>query len=93
MWLIISALEGLGLILGSLAAAIAICALLWTAFNRIHHPEWLLFVILGLLATALLGWLPGSQFVHMTVAFTLIAAIPFWAEGYSSVDAWRGGRR
>ncbi len=85
MSVITLALEAIGLVLGSLVAAILLCATLWCVFRHLGHPDWGPPLVLMLVPIGLLGWLPRSEFVSMTVVFAVIAALPFWAEG----RAWR----
>ncbi|NIJ19812.1 energy-converting hydrogenase Eha subunit B [Sphingomonas naasensis] len=72
-------LESVGLILGSLAAALLLCGLLWWSFRLIGHPGWAGPFTLLLIPLAFV--LPGMPFVDMAVIFTLLFAIPLWIEG------------
>jgi hypothetical protein len=85
MQLILMAVEAIGLIVGSLASAVLLCWFLWYAFRLILHPEWGVSVVLMLLVLAFAGALPKSQFLEMTLMFTLVAALPLWFAG----RAWR----
>lgn len=75
----------IGLIVGSLMAAALLCWLLWDAFRLVLHPELTALVVLMILVLAVMGKLPNSQFLHMVVAFAVVAAIPLWIAG----RAWR----
>lgn len=76
-------LESVALILGSLAAALALCALLWWAGRLIGHPAW--GPPFSLLLIPLAFVLPGMPFVDMAIIFAVLFAIPLWIEG----RAWR----
>ena len=85
MRVIIDITEPIVLIVGSILAAILLCSLLWQSFKRIGHPEWGAVVILPAVALGLYETLSGSVFFRMTLAFTLVGAVPLWIEG----RAWR----
>lgn len=84
---IIVVVTSVGLIVGSLLAAVGLCCLLWWAFMRIHHPEWAPIGILVLIGLALTGNLPDSQLLQLALAYSVAAALPLWFEG----RAWRRG--
>jgi len=95
MHMVLVIAEAIGLIVGSIAAAILLCWALWSAFRLIRHPAWgppILIVPIVLWAADLL---PSSPFLHMTLVFALLLAIPFWVEGRAWRIAWterqRGG--
>lgn len=88
MQLILIAAGAIGLVVGSLAAAALLCWILWSGFRVMLHPEWAAAAILMLLVLALMGQLPQSQFLGMTMTFAVIAAIPLWIAG----RAWRKER-
>lgn len=81
--------ESVGLILGSMAAGIFACWLLWSAFRMVRHPEWGPPLVLVPCALALTGHLRVSEFLAMALIFAAVAVIPFCAEG----RAWRGRAR
>jgi hypothetical protein len=85
MHLLLIGLESIALVVGSLAAAIMLCSLLWCLFRLLRHPAWAALAILVLVALACTGHLPASPFLQMMLAFAAIGAIPLWAEG----RAWR----
>ena len=89
MQLILIAAGAIGLIVGSLAAAALFCWLLWYVFRLALHPEWGAPAILILLVLGLVGKLPKSQFLDMTLTFAVVAAVPLWFAG----RAWRRQRR
>lgn len=72
-------LESIVLILGSLATALALCAILWWAGRLIGHPAWGPPFTLLLIPLAFV--LPGIPFVDMVVIFAVLFAIPLWIEG------------
>lgn len=81
MELILIAVEAIASTIGSLAAAGLLCWLLWYAFRLVSHPEWGAVAVLMLLGLALLGALPKSEFMKMTLMFAVIAAVPLWIAG------------
>ena len=85
MHILLIIIESVGSVVGSVTAAILLCWLLWTIFRLARHPAWGPPIIVAPVALWALGRLPSSEFLHMTLAFALLAAIPFWAEG----RAWR----
>lgn len=85
MQLILMVVEGIGLVIGSLALAVLLCWFLWYAFQLVQHPEWGALVVLTLILLAFAGELPKSQFLYMTLTFALVAAVPLWLAG----RAWR----
>ena len=88
MQLILMVVEAIGLVVGSLAAAVLLCWFLWYAFRLVLHPEWAVSVVLMLLLLAFAGELPKSQFLDMTLTFAVVAAVPLWFAG----RAWRKQR-
>jgi len=85
MQILLVIVESIGLVVGSIAAAILLCWLLWSAFRLIRHPAWgPPIVILPVILWAA-NMLPRSEFLRMTLVFALLAAVPFWIEG----RAWR----
>lgn len=89
MQLILMMGSAIGLVVGSLTAAGLLCWFLWYAFRLMLHPEWGALAILALLVFALFGELPKSEFLHMALAFAVIAAAPLWFAGL----AWRKQHR
>lgn len=89
MQLILILAGAIGLVVGSLLAAALLCWFLWYGFRLVLHPEWGAPAILALLVLALFGELLTSEFLHMTLAFAVIAAAPLWFAG----RAWRRVRR
>jgi hypothetical protein len=77
--------ESIGLMFGSMAAGLLVCWSLWSGFKLIGHPEWGPPFVLVPAALALVGRLPKSQFLAMTLIFATLAIVPFCAEGI----AWR----
>jgi hypothetical protein len=88
MHVILISLESIGLILGSMAAGMLCCWLLWSGFRLVNHPEWGPPLILIPAALALAGQLPRSEFLAMALIFASLAIIPFYREGL----AWRAHR-
>ena len=80
--------ESVGLIVGSAAAAILLCWLLSRLFRTIRHPAWGPPVVVVLVVLWAVGMLPRSDFLHMTLMFALLVAIPFWVEGRAWRIAW-----
>ncbi|QYE33250.1 hypothetical protein KZX46_00040 (plasmid) [Polymorphobacter sp. PAMC 29334] len=89
MQLILMVVEGIGLVVGSLALAVLLCWFLWYAFRLVRHPEWGASFVLMLLLLAVAGELPKSQFLDMTLTFAMFVAVPLWIAG----RAWRDERR
>lgn len=89
MKLILVAAGAIGMVVGSLAAAVLLCWFLWYAFRLMLHPEWGASAILMVLMLALFGELPKSEFLNMTLTFAVVAAVPLWFAG----RAWRNQRR
>jgi len=88
MQLILIVAGAIGLVVGSLAAAALLCWFLWYVFQLALHPEWGALAILIFLVLGLVGELPRSQFLAMTLTFAVIAAAPLWFAG----RAWRRQR-
>jgi len=88
MHTILMMISSIGLVVGGLAAAAALCWLLWQLFRPIRHPDWAPSIILVLAGLAVTGNLPDSQFLHLALAYAVAAAIPLWMEG----RAWRRHR-
>ncbi|MBC9033794.1 hypothetical protein IAG41_15465 [Sphingomonas sp. JC676] len=88
MHTILVMISSVGLVIGGLAAAAALCWLLWQLFAQIRHPDWAPSIILVLAGFGMTGNLPDSQFLHVALAYALAAAIPLWMEG----RAWRRHR-
>ena len=88
MHTILVMISSIGLVIGGLAAAAALCWLLWQLFTPIRRPDWAPLVILVLAGFGVTGNLPDSQFLHVALAYALAAAIPLWMEG----RAWRRHR-
>ena len=88
MQLILIVAGAIGLVVGSLAAAALLCWFLWYAFRLVLHPEWAVSAVLILLVLALVGELPKSQFLNMTLTFAVVAAVPLWFAGRT----WRKQR-
>ncbi|MGN6817825.1 MAG: hypothetical protein ACTHJR_04055 [Sphingomonas sp.] len=80
--------ESLGLIIGSVVAAILICWFLWSAFRLIRHPAWGPPIVVVPVILWAANMLPRSEFLRMTLVFALLAAIPFWVEGRAWRAAW-----
>lgn len=78
MQLILMAFEAVGLIVGSLIAAVLFCWFLWRAFAIVGHPQWASLVVLAVILLALFGELPRNQFTDMALAFSGVAALPLW---------------
>lgn len=88
MHIMLVIVDSIGLIVGSVAAAILLCWSLWSAFRLVGHPAWgpPIVVIPVILWAANL--LPHSEFLRMTLLFAPLAAIPFWVEGRAWRAAW-----
>lgn len=80
--------EPIGLCLGSLAAGIFSCWLLWAIFKAVRHPAWGPPLVVVPVILGLAGKLPDSEFLKMTLVFALVAAVPFWSAGRD----WRAAR-
>jgi hypothetical protein len=80
--------ESIGLIVGSVAAAILLCWFLWRAFWLIRHPAWGPPIVVVPVILWAANMLPRSDFLRMTLVFALLAAIPFWIEGRAWRAAW-----
>ena len=80
--------ESIGLIVGSVVAAILLCWFLWSAFRLIRHPAWGPPIVVVPVILWAANMLPRSEFLHMTLLFALLAAIPFWVEGRAWRLAW-----
>jgi hypothetical protein len=89
MDLLLMAVEAVGLIVGSLTAAVLVCWFLWQAFQLVRHPEWEALAIVTMLGLAFVGALPRSPFLEMTLTFAAVAAVPLWFAG----RAWRTQRQ
>jgi hypothetical protein len=81
-------IESIGLIVGSIAAAVALCWVFWTLFKLVRHPEWGPPLVLFILVLAFGGSLRNSEFLRMALMFAVITAALFWVEG----RAWRARR-
>jgi|GEM_PF-973967 len=88
MYVILIILGSIALMIGSMAAGILSCWLLWSGFKRVGHPEWGPPIILIPGALALIGQFPVSEFLALALIFAGLAVVPFCAEGL----AWRARR-
>lgn len=88
MQTILMVAEAVGEAIGSLVTAALLCWLLWDAFKLARHPAWAAWAVLIVLALALLGKLPKSEFLDMALAFAAIGTVPLWVAG----RAWRKQR-
>lgn len=89
MEFILISVEAIVSTVGALAAAALLCWVLWHAFKLALHPEWAAAAVPMLLGLALVGALPASEFLKMTLMFAVIAAVPLWIAG----RAWHGQSR
>jgi hypothetical protein len=78
---ILVVISAIGLIMSSLAAAALLCWLLWQTLALVRHPDWAAAVILILIALAVTGNFPNSQFLDLALAYALVAVVPLWFEG------------
>jgi len=89
MWIFLFIVEAIGLCLGSLAAGVLSCWLLWTIFKLVRHPELGPLLLVVPVILGVMGKLPASEFLNMSLVFGSVAAIPFWSAGRE----WRAARR
>lgn len=87
-WILIG-IGAIGLVVVSLTAAAVLCWCLWYGFRLVLHPEWEAPAVLTLVGLALVGALPKSQFLNLTLAFAVFTTLPLWFEG----RVWRRHRR
>jgi hypothetical protein len=85
--------ESVGLVVGSIVAAILLCSLLWTVFKLVHHPAWGPPIVVVPVILWAANLLPRSEFLRMTMVFAMVAAVPFWVEGRAWRTAWTAARR
>ncbi|MCW6537626.1 hypothetical protein [Sphingomonas lycopersici] len=85
MYTLLVILDSLGLIIGSIVAAMLVGYTLWLLFRFIAHPE--LSAIALLITTPLAVAASTSQFVRMTAFFAVVVAVPLWLMGRE----WRLG--
>lgn len=90
MGMLLTAVEFLYLIFGSLLGAILLCISLWRLLALAHHPEYGAVVVVALTIVALTIVtlavpLTRSPFVRMLLLFAMTGAIPLWIAG----RAWR----
>jgi hypothetical protein len=78
---LLGVIAAMGQVLGSLAAAGLLCWLLWQIFAQVRHPDWAAAMILILIALAVTGNLPNSQFLNLVLAYAVLAVVPFWIAG------------
>ena len=88
MQVLLVIVESIGLIVGSVAAAILLCWFLWRAFRLVRHPAWGPPIVVVPVILWAANMLPRSDFLRMTLVFALLAAIPFWIEGRAWRVAW-----
>jgi hypothetical protein len=88
MQILLVIVESIGLIVGSVAAAILLCWFLWRTFRLIRHPAWGPPIVVVPVILWAANMLPRSDFLRMTLVFALLAAIPFWIEGRAWRAAW-----
>jgi hypothetical protein len=81
MRMILSIVEQLGLLIGSVTAAGLLCWLLWRCFRPIGHPDWGALVLVALALLAIAGMLPDSRFLDLSLVFAALAALPLWLAG------------
>lgn len=80
MQFIILVLESIGLIMGSLVAALLLCLGLSHLLRLARHPDWILLPAIAIVPTAFL--LSDSEFVRMTAILAMLMAIPLWIEDH-----------
>jgi len=88
MHILLVIMESLGLIIGSIVAAILLCWSLWSAFRLVRHPAWGPPIVIVPAVLWAADMLPPSDFLRLTLVFALLAAIPFWVEGRAWRVAW-----
>ena len=80
--------QSIGLAIGGLVGADALCWLLWQTGKLLRHPDWAAMVVVFLAGLAITGNLPRSDLLDMSLTFLAAAIIPLWLEGRT----WRRGR-
>ena len=85
MQLVFIVIGASALVVGSLLAAALLCWILWSLCKVIRHPQWAAGAIAALVVLAILGELPRSQFLSLSLMFAALAASPMWSAG----RAWR----
>lgn len=74
--LILSILFGsLGLVIGSIAAAVAICWTGWTLFRLVRHPQWGALAVVTVLLVLFPKSFQNSELVRTAIVFAGVAAI------------------
>lgn len=91
MHIILVALESIGLVLGSLVLAGLLNGVLWSAFRRLHHPDWAWIIVAVPVVAIFAASPPRSAFLRLALAFTVMLALPFWVEGRAWRSRWRLG--
>ncbi len=67
------------LVLGSLMAALLLCAFLLGLFRLLRRPGWGPSLTMLLVPVPLFALLPASEFARMTSVFAMLLALPLWA--------------
>jgi len=75
MFLIIDALQAIGLVLGSLVLACLLCWLASTLAGRMHHDNWAAVIVLALSTIFVLSGLTHSQFIKLSTVYCVFGAI------------------
>jgi drug/metabolite transporter superfamily protein YnfA len=81
--------QSIGSTVASAVVGVAFCWSLWHLFKQIRHPEWGPALVALLIALALTGRLPDSEFLRRALVFAAALAGPFWVAGL----IWRANQR
>ena len=74
-------MESLGLVLGSIAGAAAVCWIAWVLFRLVRHPQWGPLVVVISLFLIFPGPFQNSELVRTTMVFAGVAAVALFLLG------------
>ncbi|HEX7854822.1 MAG TPA: hypothetical protein VF503_14120 [Sphingobium sp.] len=74
-------LESLGLVVGSIAGAVAVCWMAWALFGLVRHPQWGPLVVVIALALIFPKGFHNSELVRTTIVFASVAAVALFFTG------------
>ena len=85
-------LGSLGLVIGSIAAAVAICWVGWTLFRLVRHPQWGALAVVIVLLLLFPKYFQNSELARTAIVFAGVAAIALFFVGSDAPPPKTPGR-